>query len=50
MTKNVLLLRLSEIEKTMQQLMADYNANEGARQEIKNWLLKLEKDEIPVET
>lgn len=37
--------RIAELEQSMQQLMANYNACLGAKQECESWLKKLEEKE-----
>ena len=46
MTKELLEARLKEIEQALQQILANYNALEGAKQECIAWLKKLEDGEL----
>lgn len=43
MNREFLEKRLEEIENTMKQLLANYNAMEGAKQEVLNWLKKFDE-------
>ena len=44
MNKELLEQRLDEIEKALQQLLANYNAMEGAKQECLVWLKKIDEN------
>jgi hypothetical protein len=40
-------LRLNELEEQMKQLLANYNACEGAKQEILIWLSECSNESLP---